>query len=108
MSDRPWAVDLMKEKLEGPNFIIWRMKLTIVLVIERLYFVISEERPLNAGIGQKKWDDADKMAKCYILASMSNLLKQHHYKMVHAANMICGLTKMFDEKWRAGGSLLSI
>ena len=43
----------------------------IVLVIERIYFASSEERPQNVGIGQKKWDDADKMAKCYILASMS-------------------------------------
>ena len=74
----------------------------IVLVIEKIYFASSEERPQNVGIGQKKWDDADKMAKCYILASMSNALKQHHYKMVHAAVIIRNLTKMLDEKWRAG------
>ena len=74
----------------------------IVLVIEILYFVISEEHPQNVGIGQKKWDDADKMAKYYILASMSNVLKDHHCKMMHAADMIRNLTKMFDEKWRGG------
>ena len=42
------------------------------------------------------------MAHCYILASMSNILQQHHENMATAYDMMMNLKEMFGEQNRAG------
>ena len=48
------------------------------------------------------WRKADEMARCYILASMSNILQHHHENMVTAYDMMMYLKEMFGEQNRAG------
>ena len=42
------------------------------------------------------------MARCYILASMSNILQHHHENMATAYDMMMNLKEMFGEQNRAG------
>ena len=48
-----------------------------------------------------KWQKADKMARCYILASMSNVLQQQHERMLTAYDIMFNLKEMFGEQSRA-------
>jgi len=71
----------------------------IVLMVDKIDYVLTKDRPQNASVAQKKWDNGDKMAKCYILASMSNMLQHRHHKMVHSrAVRISTLRKMLNTK----------
>ena len=42
------------------------------------------------------------MARCYILASMSNILQHHHENMATAYDMMMNLKEMFGEHNHAG------
>ena len=42
------------------------------------------------------------MARCYILASMSNILQRHHENMATAYDMMMNLKEIFGEQNRAG------
>ena len=42
------------------------------------------------------------MARCYILASMSNILQHHHENMATAYDMMMNLKEMFGEQNHAG------
>ena len=48
-----------------------------------------------------KWQKADKLARCYILASISNVLQQQHERMLTAYNIVLNLKEMFREQGRA-------
>ena len=81
----PLAVILKEHKLIGPNYIDWKRNLDIVLTAEEYKYVLTEvcpEKPVDgctnavAIEAYKKWNKADEMARCYILASMSNVLQQ--------------------------------
>ncbi|CAA0822318.1 Unknown protein, partial [Striga hermonthica] len=49
----------------------------------------------------RKWHKADEMARCYILAYMSNVLQQQHHTMPTAADMMLSLKELFVEQDRA-------
>ena len=49
----------------------------------------------------KDWIKADEMARCYILASMSNVLQHQHQSMETAFDMMTNLTEMFGHQNRA-------
>ena len=44
---------------------------------------------------------ADKLAKCYILASMSNVLQQQHKRILSAYDIMFNLKEIFGEQSRA-------
>ncbi|XP_059627761.1 uncharacterized protein LOC132270605 [Cornus florida] len=48
----------------------------------------------------EKWQKADEMAKCYILAIMSNVLQQQHQSFVAARDILLNLKEMFGEQSR--------
>ena len=48
-----------------------------------------------------KWQKADKLAKCYILASMSNVLQQQHERMLTAYDILLNVKEMFREQGHA-------
>ena len=81
-SFNPLAVILKENKLTGPNYIDWKRNLDIVLTAEGYKFVLTQVCPAEPGEGAsdeesqayRKWVKADEMARCYILASMSNVL----------------------------------
>ena len=78
----PLSVILNQNKLTGPNYIDWKRNLNIVLTSDEYKFVLHEVCPPEPGQGAseeesrpyRRWKKADEMARCYILASMSNVL----------------------------------
>ncbi|KAH0716824.1 hypothetical protein KY290_013392 [Solanum tuberosum] len=61
------------------------------------------EKPENAPDDQvsayDKWVKADEMAKCYILASMENVLQHQHQSMTSAFDMLESLKEIFGEEY---------
>ena len=45
----------------------------------------------------EKWHEADKLAKCYILASMTNVLQKQHEGLPTAKDMMLNAKEMFGE-----------
>ncbi|XP_019235065.1 PREDICTED: uncharacterized protein LOC109215449, partial [Nicotiana attenuata] len=107
-SFNPLTSILNQNKLEGPNYVDWKRNLDIVLTAEGYKFIIIEEcpeKPENATDDQvkayDKWVKADEMARCYILASMANVLQHQHQSMGSAYDMLESLKEMFGELNRA-------
>lgn len=106
----PLAVILKENKLTGPNYIDWKRNLDIVLTAEEYKFVLTQVCPEEPGEGatieetqaHKRWVKADEMARCYILASMSNVLQHQHQSMPTAYDMMMSLKEMFGDQSRAG------
>ena len=80
---------LSQNKLTGENFTEWKRNLNIVLTSEKHKFVLLEAcLPKPAANAAKairdayvKWIVSDDMDRCYMLASMSNVLQQQHQGM---------------------------
>lgn len=72
--------------LVGPNLLDWKRNLIIVLTHEKVAYVLNSDPPElvvdhddeEATQAFEKWHEADQVAKCYILASMSNILQKQH------------------------------
>ena len=81
-SFNPLSVILKENKLTGPNYIDWKRNLNLVLTAEEYKFVLTDvcPPPLDSDSLKEKveayqsWRKAEEMARCYILASMSNIL----------------------------------
>ncbi|KAL6323869.1 hypothetical protein AAG906_005865 [Vitis piasezkii] len=108
-SFNPLANILTQNKLEGPNYVDWKRNLDILLTAEEYKFVLSEVCPEKPGEGatqdqikaHQKWVKADEMARCYILASMSNVLQHQHQKMDTAYDILENLKEMFGDQTSA-------
>ncbi|KAL6582674.1 hypothetical protein OROMI_004752 [Orobanche minor] len=108
MSFNPFAVILKENKLDGTNFAGWKRNLDIVLTAEGHKFVLTEESPLDPETDAtpeelaeiQKWKKADEMARCYILASLTNVLQHQHQTMGSAAKILKNLTEMFGHQNR--------
>ncbi|KAL6566068.1 hypothetical protein OROGR_001683 [Orobanche gracilis] len=95
ISFNPLAVILKENKLDGTNFADWKRNLDIVLTAEGHKFVLIEENPLDPEADAtpeelaeyRKWKKSDEMARCYILASLTNVLQHPHQTMGTAAEM---------------------
>ena len=109
-SFNPLSVILKENKLTGPNYIDWKRNLNLVLTAEGYKFVLTDVCPPKPDSHSSKeeveayqaWLKADEMARCYILASMSNVLQHQHESMVTAYDMMLNLKEMFGEQNRAG------
>ncbi|GER47805.1 gag-pol polyprotein [Striga asiatica] len=99
MSFNPLSVILKENQLTGPNYIDWKRNLDIVLTAEGYKFAITDACPAvpaaDAPEQEKeeyaRWKKADEMAKCYILASMSNVLQHQHQSKDTAADILLNL-----------------
>ncbi|XP_016462579.1 uncharacterized protein LOC107785725 [Nicotiana tabacum] len=108
-SFNPLTSILNQNKLEGPNYVEWKRNLDIVLTAEGYKFVITEECPEKSDEdatddqfkAYDKWVKADEMSRCYILASMANVLQHQHQSMRSAYDMLENLKEMFGEQNRA-------
>ncbi|MCQ7012838.1 DDE-type integrase/transposase/recombinase, partial [Clostridioides difficile] len=109
MAFNPLSVILKENKLTGPNYIDWKRNLDIVLTAEGYKYVLTEVCPdkPREGSGEEeggaysKWVKADEMARCYILASMSNVLQHQHQSMATAYDMMLNLKELFGHQSRA-------
>ena len=94
---------LKENKLLGPNYAEWKMNLEIVLTHDEHKFVLGEPcPPVPATIESQavrdryeRWHKANEMAKCYILASVSNVLKHQMQEKVTTSMMMQHLKEMF-------------
>ncbi|XP_042409866.1 uncharacterized protein LOC121999226, partial [Zingiber officinale] len=105
----PLAIILKENRLTGHNYIDWERNLDIVLTAEGYKFVLSEEcpeTPSNDSTPEEiqyhsKWVKADEMARCYILASMSNVLQHQHQDLPTAYDIMNNLKELFGHQNRA-------
>lgn len=105
----PLSTILKENKLTGPNYIDWKRNLDIVLTAEEYRFVLTEQCPPTPGENApenereayRRWKKADEMSRCYILASMSNVLQHQHQAMATASDMMLNLRELFGEQNRA-------
>ena len=108
-SFNPLFVILKQNKLIGPNYIDWKINLNLVQTAEEYKFVLTDVclPPLDSDPSKEEveayqqWRKADEMARCYILASMSNILQHQHENMATAYDMMMNLKEMFGDQNRA-------
>ena len=96
---------LKDNKLTGTNYVDWKRNLNLVLTAEDYTFMLGEvclSPPDSISTPEEdaayhKWQKADKLAKCYILVSMSNVLQQQHERMLTAYDILLNVKEMFGE-----------
>ena len=79
----PLVTIFNQNKLTGSNYVNWKRNLGIVLTAKEHKYVLAQPCPsfpsLDAPLEEKKrynrWQKSNEMAKCYILASISNVLQ---------------------------------
>ena len=79
----PVVTILNQNKLTGSNYVDWKRNLDIVLTAKEYKYVLTQPcssfPSLDAHFEQKqrydRWQKSNKMAKCYILASILNVLQ---------------------------------
>ena len=108
-SFNPLSTILKDNKLTGTNYVDWKRNLNLVLTTEDCAFVLTEICPsppdsistLVKDVAYHKWQKADKLAKCYILASMSNVLQQQYERMLTTYDILLNIKEIFGEQSRA-------
>ena len=78
----PLASILNDNKLTGPNYLNWKRNLDIVRTSARYKYVLTNIYPQlcpnlmdDEKLEFEKWNKANEIAKCYILASLSLVLQ---------------------------------
>ena len=105
----PLIAILNQNKLIGPNYVDWKRNLDIVLIAKEHKFVLSEPCPdfpaVDASSEERqqydRWRKSNEMAKCYILASISNVLQHQMQDVELASDIILSLKEMFGEEGRS-------
>ena len=102
----PLATILNHNKLNGENYVGWKRNLDIALTTENLKGVIYgpvPDEPYEGASDQEveaynAWNRSNELAKCYILASMENVLQQQHSVKETAADILFNPAKMFTDQ----------
>ena len=97
---------LNQNKLTGSNYVDWKRNLDIVLTAEEHKYVLTQPCPsfpsLDAPLEEKqrydRWQKSNEMAKCYILASISNVLQHQMQDVELASDIMLSLKEMFGEQ----------
>ena len=104
----PLIAILNQNKLIGPNYVDWKRNLDIVLIAKEHKFVLSEPcldfPAVDASSKERqqydRWRKSNEMAKCYILASISNVLRHQMQAVELALDIMFSLKEMFGEQGR--------
>ncbi|XP_052193865.1 uncharacterized protein LOC127802198 [Diospyros lotus] len=103
----PLAMILKDSKLDGGNYVDWKRKLNIVLTAEGYKYVLTDPCPVigrnstdEERQAEAEWKQADEMARCYMLASMSDVLQSKHEHTPTAYDIDLSLRTMFADKSR--------
>ena len=105
----PLVTILNQNKLTGSNYVDWKRNLDIVLIAKEHKFVLNQPCPnfpsLDAPSGEKQqydhWQKSNELAKCYILASISNVLQHQMQDVELASDIMLSLKEMFGEQGRS-------
>ena len=100
---------LNQNKLTGSNYVDWKRNLGIVLTVEEHKYVLTKPCPnfpsLNAPLEEKqrydRWQKSNEMAKCYVLASISNILQHQMQDVELASDIMRSLKEMFSKHGRS-------
>ena len=93
------TIILNQNKLTGKNYKDWKRKLFIVLIAKNYKYVLTQPRPpVSAEDAHRnqmrlfeKWQKVNEMAKCYILASIFNILQTKHQNLETATEIMDSL-----------------
>ncbi|KAA0054432.1 gag/pol protein [Cucumis melo var. makuwa] len=96
---------LAADKLNGNNYASWKNTINTVLIIDDLRFVLVEECPQVPAANAtrtvrepyERWAKANKKARAYILASLSEVLAKKHESMLTAREIMDSLQEMFSQ-----------
>ena len=103
MALNPLSTLLIQKKSDSDNYVDWKRNLDIVLTGDKYKWVLFtscpkapiEESSSEQLIEYKRWKQSDKMANCYILASISNVLQQQHCSMETTTDIMSSVDEMF-------------
>ena len=96
----PSLMNILKDNtLTGDNYVTWKRKIGLLLQSEKHKFVLTTPKPpapnIESSIMQRdeyeQWKASDDMAKCYIMATISDVLQQQHEGMESAADIMMSL-----------------
>ena len=102
-------VNILNQDKLTDNYVDWKRNLDIVLTVEEHKYVLNKPCPsfpsLDAHFEEKqgydRWQKYNEMAKCYILASISNVLQHQMQDVELALNIMLSLKEMFGEQGRS-------
>ena len=105
----PLVTILNQNKLIGSNYVDLKRNLDIVLTAEEHKYVLTQPCPnfpsLDASLEEKQrydcWHKSNEMAKCYILASISNVLQHQMQDVKLVSDIMLSLKEMFSEQDRS-------
>ena len=105
----PLVTILNQNKMIGSNYVDWKRNLDIVLTAEQHKYVLTQPCPnfpsLDAPLEEKQqydcWQKSNEMAKCYVLASISNVLQHQIQDVEIALDIMPSLKEMFGEQGRS-------
>jgi hypothetical protein len=108
----PFLTILNQNNLTSPNYVDWKRNSDIVLTANGHKFVLTDASPAEPAnnackpVRQRfdRWKRSDEMTKCYVLASVSNVLQHQLQDFDHATGMMTILKEMFGEQNRTAKS----
>ncbi|KAH9780743.1 hypothetical protein KPL71_008200 [Citrus sinensis] len=104
-SINPLLIILVKNELIGKNYLDWKCNLFNILTAKGSKYVLTQPCPPEPSLYDyrnqrepyEKWCEANKMAKRYILASISVELHKKHRSMETATDIMASLHQMFGQ-----------
>ena len=102
----PLVTILNQNKLIGSNYFDQKRNLDIVLTAEKHKYVLiqpcpsfpSSDAPPEEKQRYDRWQKSNEMAKCYILASISNILQHQMQDVELASDIMLSLKEMFGQQ----------
>uniref|UniRef100_A0A2N9J6I9 CCHC-type domain-containing protein n=1 Tax=Fagus sylvatica TaxID=28930 RepID=A0A2N9J6I9_FAGSY len=99
----PLATILNQNKLTGPNYVDWKRNLDIVLIAKEHKYVLTQpcldfpnpDTSLDERNRYNRWHKSNDMAKCYIMASIFNVLQHQMQDITLASDIMLSLKEMF-------------
>ena len=101
----PFIATLFQNKLIRNNYVEWKLDLDKLLIVEELKYVLifsyppipNYETPTISADQYWQWLKDDEKACCYILDSMSDMLKHQHQSFNIASAIMLNLKDMFRD-----------
>ena len=108
MSLNPLSIIFSSNKLGTKNYVNWKHNLNIIPTFNKHKWVLTTPCPplTNDDSTQEDkdalaaWLCSDEIVRCYILASMNNVLQQQHRDIETAVDMLNNLHEMFGGQRR--------
>ena len=102
----PLVTILNQNKLTKSKYVDWKRNLDIVLTAKEHKYVLTQPCPsfpsLDVPLEEKqrydRWQKSNEMAKCYILAYISNVLQHQMQDVELVSDIMLSLKEMFGEQ----------